>query len=82
MKKHIFAVTVAGLFSIGAFAQASTPVDASSQAGVATQEASAPAAKHHHKKKHHKHAHRHQAASAAGGAQAAASNDGAAPIKP
>jgi hypothetical protein len=79
MKKHIFAVTVAGLFSIGAFAQASTPVGASSQAGVATQEASAPAAKHHHKKKH---AHRHQAASDASGAQAAASNDGAAPIKP
>ncbi|MFM0628218.1 hypothetical protein [Paraburkholderia xenovorans] len=81
MKKHIFAVSVAGLFSIGAFAQASTPVGASSQAGVATQEASAPAAKHHHKK-HHKHAHRHHAASAASGAQAAASNDDAAPVKP
>ncbi|RKR38749.1 MULTISPECIES: hypothetical protein [unclassified Paraburkholderia] len=82
MKKHIFAATVAGLFSIGAFAQASTPVGVSSQAGVATQEASAPAAKHHHKKKHHKHAHHHQAASAAGGAQNAPSNDDAAPAKP
>lgn len=82
MKKHIFAVTVAGLFSIGAFAQASAPVGASSQAGVATQQASAPAAKHHHKKKHHKHAHRQQAALAVSGAQGAASNEGAAPAKP
>lgn len=57
--KQILAVAVAGLFSIGAFAQASTPLDAPSQA---------PVAKHHHKKKHHKHVHHHQAASVSGDA--------------
>ena len=79
MNKQILAAAVAGLFSIGAFAQASTPVETSAQA--ATEQASAPAAKHHHKK-HHKHAHHHHAASAAGDAQAAPSNGDAAPVKP
>ncbi|OAJ52566.1 hypothetical protein A6V36_14280 [Paraburkholderia ginsengiterrae] len=80
MNKQILAATVAGLFSIGAFAQASTPVDAPAPA-AATEQASAPAAKHHHTK-HHKHAHHHHAASAAGDAQAAPSNGDAAPVKP
>jgi hypothetical protein len=82
MNKHILVAAVAGLFSIGAFAQPSAPAGEPAQApaAAAAEQASAPAAKHHHKK--HKHAHHHHAASASSDAQAAPSNGDEAPVKP
>ncbi|WOD16039.1 hypothetical protein [Paraburkholderia kirstenboschensis] len=89
MNKHFVAAAVAGLFSIAAFAQASAPVAASSQAAVAAPQETKPAVQHHHATKQHKHAHKHahkhshHAASAAGGEQnAAPASDEAAPSKP
>jgi hypothetical protein len=59
MNKHIIVGALAGLFSLGAFAQASTPVSnpADAQASVAPEAASAVTHKHAHKHKHHKHHH-------------------------
>ncbi len=58
MNKQITIAALAGLFSLGAFAQASAPVAAPAQEQVAAPAEAASAAKHHHK--HHKH-HKHHA---------------------
>jgi len=61
INKQITIATLAGLFSLGAFAQASAPVAAPAQEQTAAPADAASTAKHHHK--HHKH-HKHHASAA------------------
>jgi len=56
MNKQITIAALAGLFSLGAFAQASAPTVAPAQEQSAAPADAASTAKHHHKRhKHHKH---------------------------
>ena len=58
MNRQFTTAALAGLFSLGAFAQASAPVPAPAQEQVAAPAEATSAVKHHHK--HHKH-HKHHA---------------------
>jgi hypothetical protein len=69
MNKQIIVVALAGLFSLGAFAQASAPVSTHAEEPAPAEAASA--VKHTHTHKHKQHKHHHASAVAEASAPAA-----------